>query len=64
MTARKPKPTKRLDPDKPLTLNQMLAMFREVLEAPEPAAPSGLDRTPLEPQPEIPKWTFTPCMKR
>jgi hypothetical protein len=36
MTARKPKPTKRLDPDKPLTLNQMLAMFREVLEAPEP----------------------------
>jgi hypothetical protein len=38
MTARKPKPTKRLEPDKPLTLSQMLAMFRQVLEAPEPGS--------------------------
>jgi hypothetical protein len=32
--SRKPKPTKRPDPDKPLTINQMITLFREVLEGP------------------------------
>lgn len=33
---RKPMPTKRPDPNKPMTINQMIALFREVLEAAPP----------------------------